>query len=121
MKHKHGSASVERFRLPEREERPMPVPNGYRMGSGGNWLLSDDILRRHLWRHQALALEVFGVGNNAVLSTETRSGKLQHFQREPGEPGASGQGEQAAGAEAQDGRGARGCDVAKLRQDRGKR
>ncbi len=71
---------VERLQIPARDERPMPVPEGYRMGSVGKWLLSDDILRGQLWRHQALALEAFAAGNNVVLSTGTASGKSLVFQ-----------------------------------------
>lgn len=72
-------ALLERLRLPAREERPMPVPDEYRTGPVGEWLLSDDLLRGKLWRHQALALEAFAAGNNVVLSTGTASGKSLVF------------------------------------------
>ena len=71
---------VERLQLPPREENPMPVPVDYRTGPVGDWLLSDDMLRRQLWRHQALALQAFAAGNNVVLSTGTASGKSLVFQ-----------------------------------------
>lgn len=71
---------VERFELPAREERTIPVPDIYRKGPVGRWLLSDDALKGNLWRHQALALEAFATGNNVVLSTGTSSGKSLVFQ-----------------------------------------
>lgn len=73
-------AVVERLELPAREKRTMPVPDVYRKGPVGRWLLSDDALKGNLWRHQALALEAFATGNNVVLSTGTSSGKSLVFQ-----------------------------------------
>ena len=73
-------AVVERLELPARKARTMPVPEAYRSGAVGKWLLSDETLKRNLWRHQALALDAFAVGHNVVLSTGTASGKSLVFQ-----------------------------------------
>ena len=73
-------AVIERLELPAREKRTLPVPDVYRKGPVGRWLLSDDALKGNLWRHQALALEAFAAGNNVVLSTGTSSGKSLVFQ-----------------------------------------
>ena len=71
---------IERIELPAREEMTVPVPDTYRAGAVGDWLLSDDNLKGNIWRHQALALEAFATGNNVVLATGTASGKSLVFQ-----------------------------------------
>ena len=75
-----GHTVVDRLELPAREERTLPVPDAFRRGSVGSWLLADDELNGALWRHQALALEAFEAGSNVVLSTGTASGKSLVFQ-----------------------------------------
>ena len=42
---------VEWLELPAREKRTIPVPDVYRKGPVGRWLLSDDALKGNLWRH----------------------------------------------------------------------
>ena len=61
-------------------ERTEAIPDTYRAGPIGRWLLSDEALERKLWRHQALALKAFASGRNVVLSTGTASGKSLVFQ-----------------------------------------
>lgn len=73
-------AIVERLELPARQARMMPVPEAYRTGAVGDWLLSEESLKGKLWQHQAIALEAFAAGNNVVLSTGTASGKSLVFQ-----------------------------------------
>lgn len=71
---------VESLELPARVEKTEPIPDAYRSGPVGEWLLSDDALKGNLWRHQALALNAFASGTNVVLSTGTASGKSLVFQ-----------------------------------------
>ena len=76
----HGLTIVERLELPARVERTQSIPDPYRKGPVGNWLLSDEVLKGNLWCHQALALEAFASDRNVVLSTGTASGKSLVFQ-----------------------------------------
>ena len=71
---------IERLALSPRSERIEGVPNPYREGHVGQWLLSDESLNKGLWRHQAFALDAYASGKNVVLSTGTASGKSLVFQ-----------------------------------------
>ena len=71
---------VDRLELPGRSERSVPVPEEYRQGAAGQWLMNDERLGGTLWLHQAKALETASSGRNLVISTGTASGKSLVFQ-----------------------------------------
>ena len=71
---------VDRLELPDRSERSVPVPEEYRQGAAGRWLMNDERLGGMLWLHQAKALEIASSGRNLVISTGTASGKSLVFQ-----------------------------------------
>lgn len=71
---------VDRFDLPARQERPAEIPDAYRSGSSGRWLMNDDKLQGRLWLHQAKAMKATEQGHNIVISTGTASGKSLVFQ-----------------------------------------
>ena len=55
---------VDRLELPARTERSVPVPDAYRDGSPGRWLMNDEKLRGRLWLHQAKAMVIAAEGHN---------------------------------------------------------
>ena len=71
---------VDRLELPACTERSVPVPDAYRDGSPGRWLMNDEKLRGRLWLHQAKAMAIAAEGRNLVISTGTASGKSLVFQ-----------------------------------------
>lgn len=71
---------VDRLELPARSERSEPVPDSYRSGSTGRWLMNDEKLSRRLWLHQAKAMKIAAERRNLVISTGTASGKSLIFQ-----------------------------------------
>ena len=71
---------VDRVDLPARPERSVAVPDAYRSGSSGRWLMNDDKLRGRVWLHQAKAMTIAAEGRNLVISTGTASGKSLVFQ-----------------------------------------
>ena len=71
---------VDRLDLAARMERSVPIPDGYRSGSPGAWLMNDDKLRGRLWLHQAKAMTISAEGRNLVICTGTASGKSLVFQ-----------------------------------------
>ena len=71
---------VDRLELPARSERSEPVPDGYRSGSPGRWLMNDEKLGGRLWLHQAKAMRIAAEPHNLVISTGTASGKSLIFQ-----------------------------------------
>ena len=71
---------VDRLELPAQAERTVPIPDAYRTGSAGRWLLNDERLQGRLWLHQARALTVAAEHHNLVVSTGTASGKSLIFQ-----------------------------------------
>ena len=71
---------VDRLELPGRSERSEPVPDNYRSGSPGRWLMNDEKLGGRLWLHQAKAMKIAAERRNLVISTGTASGKSLIFQ-----------------------------------------
>lgn len=71
---------VDRLALPAQAERSVPIPDAYRDGSPGRWLMNDEKLQGRLWLHQAKALTIAAEGRNLVISTGTASGKSLIFQ-----------------------------------------
>ena len=74
------ASCLDRLELPARTERSVPVPDAYRDGSPGNWLMNDDRLGGRVWLHQAKAMDIAADGRNLVISTGTASGKSLVFQ-----------------------------------------
>ena len=71
---------VETLYLAARMERSVPIPDGYRGGSPGAWLMNDDKLKGRLWLHQAKAMKISAQERNLVICTGTASGKSLVFQ-----------------------------------------
>ena len=71
---------IDRVDLPARDERTTEIPEAYRNGTPGRWLMNDDKLQGRLWRHQALAMEATSQEKNVVVATGTASGKSLIFQ-----------------------------------------
>ncbi len=72
-------SGVDRLEVPAQAERSVPVPEAYRRGSAGRWLMNDAKLQGRLWLHQAKALTIAAEGHNLVVSTGTASGKSLVF------------------------------------------
>lgn len=70
----------ESFTLPSRPAAYLPIP-GFLNSSGVMDNLAQSLggAGAQLWRHQALALEAFGKGQNVVVATGTASGKSTVF------------------------------------------
>lgn len=70
----------ESFTLPSRPAAHLPIP-GFLNSSGVMDTLAQSLggADAQLWRHQALALEAFGKGQNVVVATGTASGKSTVF------------------------------------------
>lgn len=68
-------AVLDRADLPARPARLVPVPDIYRTPPMMAWLTDMVGTTDQLWRHQALALERLGSGDNVVAATGTASGK----------------------------------------------
>ena len=71
---------IDRLELPAQAERSVPIPNAYRGGSAGRWLMNEEKLHGRLWLHQAKALTIAAEDRNLVISTGTASGKSLIFQ-----------------------------------------
>ena len=71
---------VDQLALPTRSERSVPVPEAYRVGSPGRWLMNDEKLDGRVWLHQGKAMTIAAEGRNLVISTGTASGKSLVFQ-----------------------------------------
>ena len=71
---------VDHLSLPARSERSVRVPDAYRLGSPGRWLMNDEKLDGRLWLHQAKAMMIAAERRNLVISTGTASGKSLIFQ-----------------------------------------
>jgi DEAD/DEAH box helicase domain-containing protein len=71
---------VERFDVPPRPERRLPIPDSFATGAIGEWLHKHVAPDGSLWRHQSLALAEIDEGSNVVLATGTASGKSLVFQ-----------------------------------------
>ena len=70
---------MDRINLPARQERTADIPEAYRKGASGRWLMNDDKLQGRVWHHQALAMEAV-LQKNIIVSTGTASGKSLIFQ-----------------------------------------
>ena len=73
-------ACADRVELPGRTERSVSIPEAYKHGSPGRWLMNDERLAGTVWMHQAKAMEVAAEGRNLVICTGTASGKSLVFQ-----------------------------------------
>ena len=71
---------LDSLELPARTERSVAVPDAYRDGSPGRWLMADEKLAGRVWLHQAKAMGIAAEGRNLVISTGTASGKSLVFQ-----------------------------------------
>ena len=71
---------VDRLDLPARSPRRAAIPEAFRSGAPGRWLMNDPELRGKLWRHQVKAMKAAAGGNNVIVSTGTASGKSLIFQ-----------------------------------------
>ena len=76
----NSASNLDRIDLSSRPERSVDIPDTYRTGSPGRWLMQDGNLRGSLWLHQAKALTIAAGGRNLVISTGTASGKSLVFQ-----------------------------------------
>ena len=75
-----GLPCVDRVDLPPRPERRAAIPEEFRSGTPGQWLLNDPTLQGKLWLHQVKAMEAAASGENVIISTGTASGKSLVFQ-----------------------------------------
>ena len=71
---------IDQMNLQSRSERTEPIPEVYRKGSSGMWLMNDEKLRGKVWLHQAKAMTIAAEGRNFVICTGTASGKSLVFQ-----------------------------------------
>jgi DEAD/DEAH box helicase domain-containing protein len=71
---------MDRIDLPARAQRLATIPERYRTGAPGRWLMNDPKLKGKLWLHQAKAMRAAAQGKNIIVSTGTASGKSLIFQ-----------------------------------------
>ena len=71
---------VDRVDLPARPQRLATIPERFRSGAPGQWLMNDPKLNGKLWLHQAKAMRAAAQGKNVIVSTGTASGKSLIFQ-----------------------------------------
>ena len=71
---------VDRVDLPARPRRLATIPQRFRAGAPGRWLMNDPKLNGKLWLHQAKAMRAAAQGKNVIVSTGTASGKSLIFQ-----------------------------------------
>ena len=71
---------VDRVDLPARQQRLATIPEQFRSGAAGRWLMNDPKLHAKLWLHQAKAMQAAAQGKNVIVSTGTASGKSLIFQ-----------------------------------------
>lgn len=71
---------VDRVDLPARPQRLAAIPEQFRSGAAGRWLMNDPKLHAKLWLHQAKAMQAAAQGKNVIVSTGTASGKSLIFQ-----------------------------------------
>ena len=71
---------LDQIELPSRPPRQVAIPDAYRHGPVGSWLMNDPQLRGHIWLHQGEAMDAAAAGHNVVIATGTASGKSLAFQ-----------------------------------------